>query len=102
MSELLVAGLRIGLRVFFDGNFWRIDCNFLDDASPKSETSVTFPVCETWQADVVTLAVNVLSCLETTPHLCSVVVENDVSVGRALASLVVPERTVVMLLFDVQ
>ena len=102
MNELVVAGHGLGLRVFFNGNLWRTDCHFVDDAGTKSVTLMTLPVCETWQSDVVILAVHVLFRLENTPHLCSVVVDNDVSVGCALASLVVPEHTVIMRFLDVQ
>ena len=96
------AGCRVGLRVHFAGNFWRVDCHFVDDVAVTSVTPVTMPICEEWKKKLVTLAVTLLSCFDPVPSLCSVVVENHVAAGRALSKAVPPETSVVMRFADVQ
>ena len=102
MGNLLQTGSQIGLRVYFDGNFWRVDCHFVDDLDSKSVTLVTWPVCEQWKEELIRLAITILSCLEPLPSLRSVVVDAHLAVGRALAHFGPDGNSVVMRVHDVQ
>ena len=101
VCALLAAGCSVGLRVFYDGNFWRVDCHFVEDVIFKSVTLVTWPVTAQWKTEVVDHVVTVLSCLNPAPSMCVVVVDEHVDVGRALAGWSVPSKAVVMRFFDV-
>ena len=90
LCGLIVAETSVGLRVFFDGNFRRADCHFVSDIDTRSVILVTWPVCETWQLDLVTLAVTVFSCLDPVAILCSVMVESNKDMGQALAGMLIP------------
>ena len=102
MGNLLQSGSQIGLRVYFDGNFWRVDCHFVNDLDLQSVTLVTWPVCEQWKEELIRLAITILSCLEPLPSLCSVVVDAHLAVGRALAHFGPAGNSVVMRVHDVQ
>ena len=102
MGSLVQAGNQVGLRVYFDGNFWRVDCHFVHDVELRTVTLVTWPVCARWKEDLIRLAVTVLSCLDPLPSLCSVVVDTHVAVGRSLAHFGPAGKSVVMRFYDVQ
>ena len=99
---LVHSGSRVGLWVYFDGNFWRVDCHFVDEAELKIVTLVTWPVCDRWKEEVIGLTVTVLSCLDPLPNFCSVVVDTLVAVGRSLAHFTPAGKSVVMRFNDVQ
>ena len=102
MGSLVQAGNQVGLRVYFDGNFWRVDCHFVDDVELRTVTLVTWPVCARWKEDLIRLAVTVLSCMDPLPSLCSVVVDTHVAVGRSLAHFGPAGKSVVMRFYVVQ
>ena len=96
LGSLVQAGNQVGLRVYFDGNFWRVDCHFVDDVDLRTVTLVTWPVCDCWKEDLIRLTVAVLSCLDPLPNICSVVVDTNVAVGRSLAHFEPTGNSVVM------
>ena len=100
LGSLVQAGNQVGLRVYFDGNFWRVDCHFVDDVDLRTVTLVTWPVCDRWKEDLIRLTV--LSCLDPLPNICSVVVDTHVAVGRSLALFGPTGNSVVMRFYDVQ
>ena len=102
LGSLVQAGNQVGLRVYFDGNFWRVDCHFVDDVDLRTVTLVTWPVCDRWKEDLIRLTVTVLSCLDPLPNICSVVVDTHVAVGRSLAHFGPTGNSVVMRFYDVQ
>ena len=102
ISGLVQSGNRVGLRVYFDGNFWRVDCRFVDDVELKTVTLVICSVCDRWKEEVICLVITLLSCLDPLPSLCSVVVDTHVAVGRSLAHFGPAGKSVVMLFYDVQ
>ena len=102
ISGLVQSGNRVGLlRVYFDGNFWRVDCHFVDDVELRTVTLVTWPVCDRWKEEVIRLVITLLSCLDPLPGLCSVVADTHVAVGRSLAHVGPAGKSVVMRFYDV-
>ena len=101
LCTLVTAGDRIGLRLYYDGNFWRVNCHFVDAVEVKTFTLAAWPITVKWKEEVVNHVVTLLSCLDPAPSLCSVVVDEHVIVGRALANWTVSNKTVVMRYFDV-
>ena len=102
ISCLFSSGSQSGLRIFFDGNFWRADLHLVDCLDVKSFTLVTLPVSERWKEELVNLVVTILSCVESMPSLSGIIVEDHVALGRALSKMCLSERTIVMRFFDVQ
>ena len=99
---LVSSGCRVGLRHFFGGNFWRVDCPFVDDVNVSSVTLYTWPVTTLWKEEVVVdHVVTLLSCLDPMPSISFVVVTDHMEVGRSLALWAVPSFSVVMRFFVV-
>ena len=73
--------------------FSSADCRLVNDVYTKLITLVTWPVCESWLFELVTLAVAVLSGLDPVASPCSVVVENNMALGRALSGMLIQEQS---------
>ena len=102
LCELVGDGYRVGLRVYFDGIFWRVDCHFVDVCDLISVTIVTCPVCDNCKIELIVPAVSVLSGFDPRPVACTIVVETHLALGQALAHLDDFGQFMVMRFFDVQ
>ena len=101
LCGVVVAGSRVSLRVFFDGNFLRVDCHSVDDVEVKSFTLATWPMTVSWKEEVLQHVVTLLSCMDPVPSLCAVVVDDHMELCRAFANWTVPSSAVSMRAFDV-
>ena len=87
LREVFSRGSRFGLRMHFDGKFWRIDCHVMDGTDVRTVVVGAVHVAPGWEKRLLHVVVSLLSCFNSLSGLCVVVVGDHLSVGRALVSV---------------
>ena len=102
LQEVLSRCNCFGLRLYYNGSFWRVDLPIVDDLDVKSYVLGAVPVCETWNSLLLRVVASLSSCFDNMSGLSVVVVQDHLPVGRAMASLSPLREPVVMRSFDVE
>ena len=91
LDSLMETSSCVGINVYRCGPRWRSECHIVSEHSVVSVVVGLVADSAGWEEQLLNNVVPILACLKGREQLCTVTVEGDTLVGKALAASVVPK-----------